>query len=112
MPIIKLVDGGRKKVKYGQAAELNQYLDEPEKLEKIKDPKERKEKEDFLSKVESIDWSDLATAQQNAAVGSAALSIETTKKRRDKINKIMKNPELKGKQKFDAIRQVLREKES
>lgn len=94
MPIIILTDGSKKRVSYGSAAQLNQYLNEPEKLKDIKDDAERAKKEEFLLTVAQIDWSDL-----NKPASPGKLNPN-----HDEIQRVLKDGSLKGKAKFDAMR--------
>jgi len=98
MPIINLVDGTKKRVSYGSAAQLNTYLNEPEKLSEIKDDAERAKKEKFLLTVESIDWSDLRPASQGGTKNHV---------NHDEIHRVINDKSLKGKAKFDAMRAAL-----
>lgn len=99
MPIIHLTDGTKKRVSYGSAAQLNTYLEQPEKLNEIKDDAERAKKEEFLLTVHHIDWSDLAKPSAGA----------TGKKHvnHDEIQRVLNDKTLKGKAKFDAMRNAL-----
>lgn len=96
MPIIKLIDGTLKRVTYGSAAQLNQYLNEPEKLNEIKDADERAKKEEFLSQVESIDWSDIDRPKSNGKSFKPKENAE--------LKRVLADTSLKGKAKFDAVR--------
>jgi len=98
MPIIKLTNGEFKRVSYGSAAQLNTYLNEPEKLSEIKDDAARKVKEDFLSTVESIDWSDVSKKR----------SVQTGNvKHNPEVQRVLNDKSLTGKAKFDAMRIAL-----
>lgn len=97
MPIIKLNNGKPpKRVSYGSAAKLNEYLTDPDKLKEITDPEARAKKEEFLMTVESIDWSDLTRSK-----------TEPTKANRPEVQRVMNDKTLKGKAKFDAMRIAL-----
>lgn len=98
MPIIHFNnDTEPKRVSYGSAAQLNTYLNEPEKLKEIKDDAERQKKEDFLLTVERIDWTDLSKAK----------SSSPTKANRPEVQRVLNDKTLKGKAKFDAMRAAL-----
>lgn len=86
-----------KLVSYGSAAQLNTYLNEPEKLKEITDAAQRKIKEDFLLTVERIDWSDLSKSKSTAP----------RKANRPEVQRVLNDKSLKGKAKFDAMRAAL-----
>jgi len=86
-----------KLVPYGTAAQLNTYLNEPDKLKEITDDALRKKKEDFLLTVERIDWSDLTKSK----------SVTPRKANRPEVQRVLNDPTLKGKAKFDAMRAAL-----
>lgn len=100
MPIIHFNnDTPSKRVSYGSAAQLNTYLEEPDKLNEIKDEAERKKKEDFLLTVHHIDWSDLAKPSDGISGKRHA--------NHDEIQRVLNDKSLKGKAKFDAMRNAL-----
>lgn len=90
-------DTAPKFVSYGSAAQLNTYLNEPDKLNEIKDDAQRKIKEDFLLTVERIDWSDLSKSKSSGP----------TKANRPEVQRVLNDKTLKGKAKFDAMRAAL-----
>lgn len=116
MPIIHLIDGSKKTVKYSKASQLNQYLNDPDKLNDIRCGKcartaddldkpqcskcmaTRKEKENFLGQVANIDWSDL---------GPKAKGQPKNSPNREKIRAVVQDKSLKGKAKFDAMRAAM-----
>ena len=98
MPIITFSDGSKRVTKYDTAARLNEFLDNPELLDKITDPEERKKKEDFLIRVASIDFSDIRKPIETARPISAE---------NPKVKAILNDKSLTGKAKFDAMRAAM-----
>lgn len=126
MPIIILNDGNRKRVKYGDAARLNEFLSDPDKLNSIRcsachvtadDPDkpqcekckaERDEKETFMMTVQSIDWTDVDRKRSSTNTGRQSL----IRAENPELKRVLADKTLTGKAKFDAVRRAMTGKSS